>query len=101
MTAHTNIKPEVAEPVTKDNVLERIAARKAIETAQLEALAVHLNDLIGVRKINLDPMNANLLWAEWRFFKALNEWGASNDTDAWFDEACANLGVDADGEKSA
>ena len=95
MNQHTTVKPE---PVTVENVQARIAARNAFETSQLEALNEALTDLLGLRRLNLPPMNRNLLWAEWRFYKALNDWGASNDTDEWFDAACANLGVDAEGE---
>lgn len=84
--------------ITEANVRARIMAREARETSQLEAISEALSDLIGLRRLNLSPMNKNLLWAEWRYYKALNAWGASNDTDEWFAQACDELGVDADGE---
>lgn len=84
-------------PVTIDNVQARIAERKALETSRLDQVAECAAHLASVRRMVSDPMNSRLLWAEWHYYKALAEWAQTDVHNEWFDEACDNLGVNAEG----
>jgi hypothetical protein len=75
----------------------RIAERAVIETRRLAALGEAATNLAAIRRLNLKPMNANLLWAEWEFYKALTEWDGDDTYVDAFDDACHALGVDAEG----
>ncbi len=65
--------------------------------AMLRELAETAANLANVKALNLSPMNASLLWAEWHYFKAQ----AALDCDAYseaFNDTCQALGVDDEGE---
>jgi hypothetical protein len=81
----------------REEMEARIAAREAFETVQMEALHEALGHLIAVRKLNLKPTNANLLWAEWHYAKAMRDLYSDDGTIELFQAACDNLGVGEDG----
>jgi hypothetical protein len=74
------------------------AEREARETAQIAAIGAAASNLASLRRMNLKPLNQNLLWAEWDFAKALKEWDGNGNFDDMFGDACHSLGVDEDGD---
>lgn len=75
--------------------------REARELAQHEALHEALGHLIAMKRLKLKPANANLLWAEWHYAKALHDIYSDDSTRAQLECACDNLGVDEEGNEVA
>ncbi len=86
-------------PLTPEQAAVRAAERNAREAAQLADIGAAATHLASVRRMNLAPMNANLLWAEWEFYKAMKAWDADGLYDDAFGDACLALGVDEEGEE--
>ena len=62
--------------------------------AELGKAATYLAE---TRAKNLPPLSLKLLWAEWYFAKALNDFEGTDESVSFFEEACDNLNVDGDG----
>ena len=87
-------------PLTPEQAAARQAERAVIETRRLAAIGEAATNLAAMRRLNLKPMNSNLLWAEWEFYKALNEWDGDGTYAEAFGDACHALGVDEEGEET-
>ena len=87
--------------LTPDQLAARKAEAEAREIHHLQALGAAASHLASLRRMNLKCTNQNLLWAEWEFAKAIKEYDGDGNFDDLFGDACANLGVDADGEDLA
>jgi len=85
-------------PPTPKQIAARVAETKARELAQHIALHEALGRLIAVKRLDLKPMNRNLLYAEWDYAKAMHNLYSDDCSQAMLDDACAALGVDEDGE---
>ena len=81
-----------------DRFAARAAERALIETQRLADIGAAATHLASVRRMNLKPMNRNLLWAEWEFYKAMKAWDGDGMYDDAFADACSALGVDEEGE---
>ena len=85
-------------PPTPEQRAARVAATEARETRQLQALGAAASHLASLRGMKLKPSNANLMWAQWEFAKAIKEWDGTGAFDDMFGDACSDLGVDEEGE---
>ena len=85
--------------LTPEQLAARQAERAAKDLAQHIALHEALGNLIAMKRLNLKPTNRNLLQAEWDYAKAMHELYSDDCTQAMLDDACANLGVDEEGEE--
>lgn len=91
----------MATPYTKltdEQFAARATRRAIIETQRLADIGAAATHLASVRRMNLKPMNANLLWAEWEFYKAMKAWDGDGLYDDAFGDICLSLGVDEEGE---
>ena len=84
--------------LTPEQLAARQAERAVIETRRIAAIGEAATHLASVRRMNLKPMNSQLLWAEWDFYKAMKEWDGDGNYDDAFGDVCHSLGVDEDGE---
>lgn len=85
-------------PPTPEQRAARAAETKARDLAQHIALHEALGRLIAMKRLDLKPMNRNLLDAEWDYAKAMHNLYSDDCSQAMLDDACAALGVDEDGE---
>jgi hypothetical protein len=74
------------------------AERALIEKQRLADIGAAATHLASVRRMNLKPMNANLLWAEWEFYRAMKMWDGDGLYDEAFADICSALRVDEEGE---
>jgi hypothetical protein len=86
--------------ITPEQMQARQAERAQIETARLAEIGAAATHLASVRRMNLKPMNTNLLWAEWQFYKAMKAWDGDGLYDDAFSDICSSLGVDEEGEET-
>lgn len=89
---------DIQAGLTATDLAAKRAEREAREIAQLEQLQADLGRLIAIRKKAKGSLDKRLLWAEFDFFKSLDDWGQSDDTAEWFSDACRELGVDKNGD---
>ena len=87
--------------LTPNPLADRAVEREAADLAQHIAVHEALGHLIAMKRLNLRPINSNLLWAEWHYAKAMHDLYGDDASETMLQEACDNLGVDRDGLEQA
>lgn len=82
---------------TPEERAAREVERKAKDLAQHIAVHEALGNLIAMKRLNLKPMNQNLLWAEFDYAKAMHVLYSDDCTKEMLSDAAAAFGVDEDG----
>lgn len=93
MTAYT--------PLTPEQRAAREVERRMERASKLADLGAAATNLAAVERMGLDPLNTSRLWAEWYYAKAQRALDGDGYYDEMFAEACAELGVDEDGEDTS